>query len=97
MTKHIDHRKNRIIRQIMQMNDESALEELENQLQNMQPEADLRERILRPTREKISLEQMIEEQNYIPIEREEFFELATAIGIEESLEELLAQLDRETA
>lgn len=91
MTKHIDHRKNRIIRQIMQMNDESVLEELENQLQNMQPEADLRERILRPTRETISLEQMIEEQNYIPIEREEFFELATAIGIEEPLGELLAQ------
>jgi len=68
------------------------LEAIENQLA-VKPSSVLREKILRPVRATISLEEMIREQNYQPIEREEFFELAAAIGIEESIEELLAQLD----
>ena len=92
MTQHLDDRKNRIIREIMKINDESSLEAIENQLA-VSPSSVLREKILRPVRATISLEEMIKEQNYQPIEREEFFELATAIGIEESIEELLAQLD----
>jgi len=92
MTQHLDDRKKRIIREIMKINDESSLEAIENQLA-VKPSSVLREKILRPVRATISLEEMIREQNYQPIEREEFFELAAAIGIEESIEELLAQLD----
>ena len=92
MTQHLDDRKKRIIRDIMKMNDESSLEAIENQLAQ-QPSFVLREKILRPARATISLEEMIQEQNYHPIEREDFFELAAAVGIEESIEELLAQLD----
>lgn len=92
MTQHLDDRKKRIIREIMKINDESSLEAIENQLA-VKPLSVLREKILRPVRATISLEEMIKEQNYQPIEREEFFELAAAIGIEESIEELLAQLD----
>ena len=89
MTQHLDDRKKRIIREIMKINDESSLEAIENQLA-VKPSSVLREKILRPVRATISLEEMIREQNYQPIEREEFFELAAAIGIEESIEELLA-------
>ena len=89
MTQHLDDRKKRIIREIMKINDESSLEAIENQLA-VKPSSVLREKILRPVRDTISLEEMIREQNYQPIEREEFFELAAAIGIEESIEELLA-------
>jgi len=92
MTQHLDDRKKRIIREIMKINDESSLEAIENQLA-VKPSSVLREKILRPVRATISLKEMIREQNYQPIEREEFFELAAAIGIEESIEELLAQLD----
>jgi len=92
MTQHLDDRKKRIIREIMKINDESSLEAIENQLA-VKPSSVLREKILRPVRATISLDEMIREQNYQPIEREEFFELAAAIGIEESIEELLAQLD----
>ena len=92
MTRHLDDRKKHIIREIMKINDESSLEAIENQLA-VSPSSVLREKILRPVRATISLEEMIKEQNYQPIEREEFFELAAAIGIEESIEELLAQLD----
>ena len=92
MTQHLDDRKKRIIREIMKINDKSSLEAIENQLA-VKPSSVLREKILRPVRATVSLEEMIREQNYQPIEREEFFELAAAIGIEESIEELLAQLD----
>ena len=36
---------------------------------------------------------MIKEQNYTPISADEFFKLADQLEIEESLEDLLAQLD----
>ena len=91
MTQHLNDRKKRIIREIMKINDESSLEAIEHQL--AVESSALRTKILRPARTTISLEEMIREQNYQPIEREAFFELAAAVNIEESIEELLAQLD----
>jgi|GEM_PF-1636879 len=57
MTQHLDDRKKRIIREIMKINDESSLEAIENQLA-VKPSSVLREKILRPVRATISLEEM---------------------------------------
>ncbi|MEM9846872.1 MAG: hypothetical protein AAF847_03215 [Bacteroidota bacterium] len=47
---------------------------------------------VKPIRKNVSLEQILEEQNYKPIDREEFFNAADDLNIEEPLDELLAML-----
>ncbi|MCB9035543.1 MAG: hypothetical protein H6557_02880 [Lewinellaceae bacterium] len=49
---------------------------------------------IKPIRANVSLEQIKKEQNYKPISYKEFRELADKIGIEESIEELLALLSK---
>lgn len=48
---------------------------------------------VRPIRKSVTLEELIAEQNYQPIKKEEFFRKTSELEIEESLEELLAMLD----
>lgn len=51
-------------------------------------------RDIKPTRKGVTIEQLIEEQNYTPIKREEFSAKAKELNIEEPLEVLLAQLTK---
>lgn len=48
---------------------------------------------IKPVKKSYSIEQMIKDQNYQPIEKDAFYEKAKALNITEPLEELLAQLD----
>lgn len=93
MTKNIDSRRLKLIKQIMEIADEEVLLKIENQIDALQSSQSLRNQILKPTRDNITLEELKKEQNYQPIKREEFFALAESIGIEESIEDLLAELD----
>lgn len=93
MTESLDRRKYKLIKEIMSIEDEAQISKLEHQIDEIQEVASIWERAMVPTRDQISLEEMIAEQNYKPISQEEFFRLAEEIDIEESLEELLAQLD----
>jgi hypothetical protein len=47
---------------------------------------------VKPIRKAVPLKQLLEEQNYKPIDREEFFKKAAELNIEEPLEDLLAML-----
>ncbi|MEM9888581.1 MAG: hypothetical protein AAF849_21980 [Bacteroidota bacterium] len=47
---------------------------------------------VKPIRKGVTLEQIMREQNYKPIDREEFFRKAEELNIEEPLEDLLAML-----
>jgi hypothetical protein len=48
---------------------------------------------IKPLRKSISVEALIEEQAYQPIQKEIFYEKTSQLKIEEPLEELLAMLD----
>jgi hypothetical protein len=48
---------------------------------------------VKPIRKTVTLEELIAEQNYRPIKKDEFFRKAGELKFEESLEELLAMLD----
>ena len=94
MTKNLDHRKYRLIQKIMQIEDEATLTILEQQFEefrNQTPSA--WDQAIQPIRPSISLEEMIAEQGYAPIQEAEFFQLTDDLGIEESLDDLLSQLD----
>lgn len=93
MTENLDHRKYKLIKEIMSIEDEAQLSKLEDQIDEIHGKTSLWQKVIAPIRDHISIDEMIEEQNYMPVSKEEFFKMAQKIEIEESLEDLLAQLD----
>jgi hypothetical protein len=92
MIYNLDNRKFQLIKKIMEIDNETSIEVLENQVENLEKKASFLEAI-KPIRKSISIEEMIAEQSYKPIDATKFFKQASAIGIEESIEELLEMLD----
>lgn len=94
MTKKFDDRKYRVIEKIIKIEDERLLFALEEQLEQIDVESDdLWTRVMKPIRKSITIDDMIKEQNYKPIQADAFFAQAEELEIEESLEELLAELN----
>jgi len=94
MTKNLDSRKYRLIREIMQLDREEDLSKLEDQIDSIHREGDARfMEAVRPIQESVTLEELIAAQNYQPIKEKEFFQKTKELEIDESLEELLGQLD----
>ncbi|MEM8524491.1 MAG: hypothetical protein AAGG68_07595 [Bacteroidota bacterium] len=48
---------------------------------------------IKPIRKAVSIEEMIEEQNYVPMDEETMYSRVSELEIEEPLEDLLATLD----
>ena len=93
MTKNLDAKKYRLIKEIMNINEEYLLDQIDDNIKKaLQKKVAIWDEVIQPTKQTISIEEMIEEQNYTPIQAEEFFELAKQMNIEESIEELLEQL-----
>ena len=92
MTKDLDSRKYKLIQEIMKLDNEEALSKLEEEVESIQQE-EVFWTAIKPLRKSITLEQMIKEQNYKPIEKDEFFKMVDELEIEESIEELLSMLD----
>ena len=93
MTKDLDKRKYYLIQEIMKLDDEEAISRIEYQIETIQQDSELWLSIIKPIRKSVTIDQMIEEQGYKPIVKEEFFEKVDELEIEESLEELLSMLD----
>lgn len=93
MTKDLDKRKYHLIQQIMELDDEEAISRIEHQIETINQDSELWSSIIKPIRKSVTIDQMIEEQGYKPIEKEAFFEKVDELEIEESLEDLLAMLD----
>lgn len=79
----------------MDTNDERLLASIEDQLvvEEVNNSQEIWQKVIQPTRETITVDDLVSEQDYKPISAESFFALAEEVGIEESVEELLAQLD----
>ena len=92
MTKDLDSRKYKLIQEIMKLDNEEALSKLEEEVESIQQE-EVFWTAIKPLRKTLTLEQMIKEQNYKPIEKDEFFKMVNELEIEESIEELLSMLD----
>lgn len=95
MTKNLEDRKYRIIQELIKTEDEALIADLENRLAQGREEAppdQVWSSAIKPMRETISVEELASEQNYTPLQRDEFFDLTAALDIQEDIEELLAQL-----
>ena len=87
----LENRKQQLIQDILKLEKEEDVSKIEAQVKEIQSSDDFISKI-KPTRKGVTLEQLIEEQNYTPIKREEFFAKTKALDIQEPLEDLLAQL-----
>lgn len=92
MILNLDSRKYRLMKLIMDLDDEKSIELLENQVKQLDPKAPFWKAI-RPIRQKFSLEEMIAGQNYKPVDADTFFKQADEIQMKESIEEMLEILD----
>lgn len=96
-TKTLDRRKIELIVQITNLDNEEAVRQVENFVGflNQQPTAEQLEmikKVAKPIRKKLNVADLIREQNWKPIDREEFDRLIKEIDIQEPLEQLLADI-----
>lgn len=102
MTLDFGDRKLRIIQAIMDLKDEFSINKIEKELAYLNKIEAIKEtteeeafwQLVQPVKDDITIEEMIEQQNYQPIQREAFFAKAKKINIEEPIEDLLAMLTK---
>lgn len=100
MTLNIGDWKLKLIEEIMQLNNEQSLRKIEQEIRSLsaaekeleQQKAELKD-IIKPIKRSISIDDMIREQGYTPIKRDDFYKKVSKLQIEEPLEELLSMLD----
>ncbi|MEM1119185.1 MAG: hypothetical protein AAGJ18_01970 [Bacteroidota bacterium] len=86
----------KLVEELLQLKEEQSLRKIEKEIKYLsetEKKAALRQKVYRPTRATISIEQMKKEQNYQPINKEDFYKKAAKLNIREPLEELLSMLD----
>lgn len=94
MTTNFDRRKFRIIQEIIGLNSEADLSKIEKQIESLHKKEQIEWRgAIKPIRKAVSVEDLIQEQNYHPVRHEEFFRKTKSLGIKEPLEKLLSMLD----
>jgi hypothetical protein len=102
MTLDFGDRKLRIIQAIMDLKDDFSIRKIEKELASLdkfevEQESNKSQEfwdLVQPVKNHITIEEMIEQQNYKPIEREAFFAKAKKIDIQEPIEDLLAMLTK---
>ena len=100
MTINLGDWKLKLIQDIMSLKKEQSLEKIESEITILKAkEAKITEQeaafkaAIKPIRKTISVEEMVKEQNYKPIKREDFYQKVAKLQIEEPLEDLLKMLD----
>jgi hypothetical protein len=86
----IDTLKYEILAKIASIQNEAVLQRVKEMLESISKDNDLLYRVVKPIREKITIEDMIHEQNYKGFNRAEFDKIATELDIQDPIEELLA-------
>ncbi len=91
MTVNIQAKKLRLIQRIAALDNEQTLSDIEAQLNSVE---DVLNKVIKPTRKQLTVEDLIQEQNYTPITKEAFYEKVEKLNIEEPLEDLLSMLTK---
>jgi hypothetical protein len=91
MTDYLIQRKYALIQEIMQLNKVDDLILMERQVATIKSREAFW-KAAKPMRKNVTLEQIMKEQNYQPVDEKTFFEKAAAVQVEEPIEDLLAML-----
>lgn len=98
-TETLNERKINLIVRITKLDEEDAVRKIEEtvELIEKQPtekQLEMLGKLAKPIREKLDIEELIKEQNWKPIDREEFDRLVREIDIQEPLEQLIADIGK---
>lgn len=86
----IEALKYEIFAKIVGIQNEAALQRVKEMLESISKENDLLYRVVKPIREKITVEDLIREQNYKGFDRTAFDKLVVELDLQDPIEELLA-------
>ena len=86
----IEALKYEIFAKIVSIQNEAVLQRVKEMLEGISKDNDLLYRVVKPVREKITVEDLIREQNYKGFDRAEFDQLVIELDIQDPIEELLA-------
>jgi len=92
MTVNLNHRKQQLIQRIAQIKEEKHLLMLERYVADIEEENIEFEAIFKPAKKTITVEELIEEQNYTGIDKAKMDRLIEEMDIQEPLEDLLKML-----
>jgi hypothetical protein len=86
----IEALKYELLAKIVSIQNEADLQRVREMLESLSKDNDLLYRIVKPVREKITIEDMIKEQDYKGFDRNAFDKLVIEMDIQDPIEELLA-------
>ena len=92
MTLNLDSRKQQLIQRIAQIKEEKHFLMLERYMTDIEQENTDLEAIFKPVKKTITVEELIEEQNYTGIDKAKMDRLIEEMDIQEPLEDLLEML-----
>ncbi len=92
MTLNLDNRKQQLIQRIAQIKEEKHLLMLERYMTDIEQESIDLEAIFKPAKKTITVEELIEEQNYKGIDKAKMDRLIEEMDMQEPLEDLLKML-----
>ncbi|MFK7950010.1 MAG: hypothetical protein AB8G11_20640 [Saprospiraceae bacterium] len=81
-----------IINKIFNLTDTRKLKQLDVIVEQLSDNNYILERLAKPMRKKLSIEQLKKEQNFKPINKKAFFQKLEALKIEEPIEDLIAMI-----
>jgi len=81
-----------LINRIMSLKDAYKLRKIEATLRDMWSDEDIIKKLSKPMRKRIDVEELKKEQNFKPINKEEFFKKIDELNIEEPLEDLIRMI-----
>lgn len=95
----LDSLKEKLIFQIKEMKDEESVRQIKefvNQIQSgvSRNQSEKLKKLAKPMRKKTTVDNLIREQNWKPVDRSEFDRLVKELDIEEPLEQLIADIGK---
>jgi hypothetical protein len=86
----IETLKYEILAKIVSIQNEALLQRVKELLEGVSKDNDLLYRVVKPIREKVTVEDLIREQNYHGFDRLAFDKLVVELDVQDPIEELLA-------
>ena len=98
-TQTLDTLKVNLIVKITHLDDEKSLRKIETAIDEVksQPtkkQLEMLNKMAKPMREKLDIEELIKEQNWKPIDRHKFDQLVAELDIQEPIEQLIADIGK---
>jgi len=88
----LEARKYKLISQITSLKDEAEVTRLEVVFKNLTAGNDLLQKLAKPMRKRLDIDELVKEQGFKGVDRKKFDALIAELDVQEPIEELLASI-----